>query len=87
MFTSLDADGLVDCLSHVPPVELLAVRLLNERRLTAASGWFPAAPPECVGKTTQELIAYTRACAALLDKLTALSPVVLPTLEISEWPL
>ncbi len=75
------------CLNHVPPVELLAVRLLNERRLTSAGGWFPAVPPECVADATQELIAYTKSCAALLDKLTSLSPVVLPTLEIPEWPL
>jgi len=77
----------VDCLSHVPPVELLAVRLLNERRLASAGGWFPAVPPECVTDATQELIAYTKSCAALLDKLIYLSPVVLPTLEIPEWPL
>lgn len=87
MFTSLDVHGLVDCLSHVPPVELQAVRLLQDLPPTSAGGWFPTVPPECVVEATQELIIYTKSCAALADKLKYLAPIVLPTLEIPEWPL
>lgn len=87
MFTSLDAQGLVNCLSQIPPVELQAVRLLHDARLTVSGGWFPTVPPDCIAQATQELITYTQACAALLDKLKYLAPIIIPTLEIPEWPL
>ena len=87
MFTSLDAQGLVDCLSQIPPVELEAVRLIRTLPLTSTGGWFPAVTPDCVAEAACELIAYTKACAALTDKLQYLSPVILPTLDIPEWPL
>ncbi len=85
MFTSLSMDGLVDCLSQVPPIELEAVRLLHA--LPAMGGWFPTVPPDCLVAATQELITYTKDCAALLDKLTYLPPIILSTVEIPEWPL
>jgi len=87
MFTSLDARGLVDCLSQIPPIELQAVELLCSLPRNPTGGWFPIVPPECVAQATQQLIAYTRSCAALLDKLKYLPPTTLPTLEIPEWPL
>ncbi len=87
MFTSLDSIQLVDCLSQILPVELQAVRLLNDLRLTAMSGWFPTVPSEMVVSATREIIDYTKSCAALLDKLTSLAPVTLSTVEILEWPL
>ena len=87
MFTSLDVQGLVDCLSQIPPAELEAMRLLQAMPLHSAGGWFPVVPPECVADAARELIAYTKACAALTEKLKYLSPVILPTLEIPEWPL
>lgn len=87
MFTSLDVQGLVDCLSQIPPVELEAVRLLRALPPHSAGGWFPVVPPDCVADAARELIAYTKACAALTEKLKYLSPVILPTLEIPEWPL
>jgi len=88
MFTSLDVLELVDCLSQIPPVELQAVRLLNDLRLTATGGgWFPTVPPETVVSATREIIDYTKSCAALLEKLTSLTPITLSTVEILEWPL
>jgi hypothetical protein len=87
MFTSLTVQGLVDCLSHLPPVELAALRLVRELPLTSAGVWFPAVPPDGVAEATRELIDYTKSCAALVDKLKYLAPITLPTLEIPEWPL
>jgi hypothetical protein len=87
MFTSLDSIQLMDCLSQIPPVELQAVKLLNDLRLTATSGWFPTVPPETVVSATREIIDYTKSCAVLLEKLTSLAPVTLSTVEILEWPL
>ena len=87
MFTSLDAQGLVDCLSQIPPVELQAMRLLRELPRSSADGWFPAVPPNDVATATCELIEYIQLCAALVEKLKYLVPVTLPMLEIPEWPL
>ncbi len=88
MFTSLDVQGLVNCLSQVPPVELQAVTLLRELRCTSATGgWFPAVQPDCVVEATRQLIDYIKSCATLLDKLKYLAPITLPMLEIPEWPL
>ena len=88
MFTGLDAQGLVDCLRQVAPVELQAVMLLREVRYSAATdGVLPAVPPEVVAAATTELITYTKACAALIRNLAYLSPVVLSGLECPAWPL
>jgi len=87
MLQVTDSIQLVDCLSQIPPVELQAVRLLNDLRLTATGGWFPTVPPETVVSATREIIDYTKSCAALLEKLTSLAPVTLSTVEILEWPL
>ena len=87
MFTSLDAQGLVDCLSQIPPVELQAMRLLRELPRSSAGDWFPEVPPNDVATATCELIEYTQACAALIEKLKYLAPVILATLDIPEWPL
>ena len=87
MFTSLNVLELVDCLSQIPPVELQAVKLLNDLRLNATGGWFPTVPPDAVVSATREIIDYTKSCAALLEKLTSLAPVTLSTVEILEWPL
>jgi len=87
MFTCWNAAELEDCLRQIPPVELLAVTLLREQRQYATGGWCPTVPPECVAEATQELIAYTQACAALVDRLHHLSPVTLSTLESPSWPL
>jgi hypothetical protein len=76
----------MDCLSQVPPVELAAMRLIRTLPLNAAGGWFPTVPPDSVAEAARELIAYTKACAALTDQLKYLSPVPLTTLEIPEWP-
>ena len=80
---------LMDCLHQIPPLELKAMTLLREVRLTANTGsLFPTVPVECVVAATQELVQYTTACAALQRKLAEqLAPVILPTLEIPEWPL
>jgi hypothetical protein len=87
MLQITDVFDLVDCLSQIPPVELQAVKLLNDLRLTTLGGWFPTVPPESVVNTTREIIDYTKLCAALLEKLTSLAPVILSTVEILEWPL
>ena len=86
MFTSLDVLDLVDCLSQIPPVELQAVKLLNDLRLTTLGGWFPTVPSDAVVSATREIIDYTKSCAALNEKLTSLAPVTLSTVEILEWP-
>lgn len=87
MFTSLDAAGLLDCLSQIPPLVLQAVVLLQEQRRTTNGSWFPTVPPGCVAEAAQELIAYTRSCVALTDRLQYLPPVMIPDLEIPTWPL
>jgi hypothetical protein len=88
VFTSLQPQGLVDCLCGVPPLDLHAVSLLNEARQSAVTGGTPlVVPPERVAAATTELIAYTKACAALLTKLTYLSPVTLTDVEHPAWPL
>ena len=87
MFTSLDAQGLMDCLSQIPPVELQAMRLLRKLPRSSAGGWFPAVSPYDVATATCELIEYTQSCASLVEKLKFLTPIILPTLEIPEWPL
>ncbi|MHB8625531.1 MAG: hypothetical protein ACYDBJ_00650 [Aggregatilineales bacterium] len=88
MFTSLSVQGLVDCLSRLPPLELHAVTLLREARQVAAMGGvLPAVPAERVAAATTELIAYTKACAALIGKFASLTPVILPGLECPTWPL
>ena len=87
MLQITDVCDLLDCLSQISPVELQAVRLLNDLRLTAMGGWFPTVPPETVVNATREIIDYTKLCAALLEKLASLAPVTLSTVEILEWPL
>ncbi|MHB8629802.1 MAG: hypothetical protein ACYDBJ_25835 [Aggregatilineales bacterium] len=88
MFTSLDVQGLVDCLSHIPPVKLQAVTLLREaRQIAATGGALPAVSPDSIAAAATEVIAYTKACAALISKLAYLSPVILPGLECPAWPL
>ena len=84
---SHNTQGLVDCLRQIPPVELQAMRLLRELPRSLAGGWFPAVPPHDVATATHELIEYTQSCAALIEKLKFLAPIILPTLEIPEWPL
>jgi hypothetical protein len=88
VFTGLQPQGLVDCLCGVPPLDLHAVCILNEARQSAVTGGAPlVVPPERVAAATTELIAYTKACAALLTKLTYLSPVTLTEVEHPAWPL
>ncbi len=87
MFTSLDAKGLVDCLSQIPPIKLQAVTMLHEMRQATIGGWFPAVPPDTIAAATSEIIAYTKACASLVGKLAYLSPVIIPGLECPQWPL
>jgi len=87
MFRSLDVQDLVDCLRQIPPVELEALRLIRALPVSSTDGWFPAASPDGIAEAARELIAYTKACAVLADTLNALSPVILPALDILEWPL
>ena len=83
-----DVQRFIDCLSQIPPVELQAVTLLREaRQMAAMGGTFPAVLPDTLAAATTELIAYTKACAALIGKLAYLSPVILPELECPAWPL
>jgi hypothetical protein len=63
------------------------VELLRSLPPNPTGGWFPIVPPESVTAATQQLIVYTQACAALLDKLKYLPPVTLATVEITTWPL
>jgi len=81
-----DLSELVDGLSQLPPVTLEALRLLDEQRLMFG-GWYPTVSLEVAVSATQELIAYLKDCAALADRLKALTPIILPTLEIPSWPL
>lgn len=79
---------LADCLSQLPPVELQAVTLLRDARQMAETGdVLPTVPPDQIAAATTELIAYTKACAALLRNLAYLTPVILPNLECPSWPL
>ena len=83
-----DVQRFVDCLNQIPPVELQAVTLLREARQVAAMGGaLPAVPPDTLAAATTELIAYTKACAALIGKLAYLSPVILSGVECPAWPL
>ncbi len=84
MFRSLDVQDLVDCLSQIPPVELEALRLMRALPVSPTGGWFPAVSPDGIADAARERIAYTKACAALADTPNALSPVILPTLDIPE---
>ncbi len=88
MFTNLDMNGFVDCLRQIPPINLQAMSLLNEARQNALMGGDAlAVPPDRVATATVELIEYTTACAALLEKLKHLTPVILTTLECPAWQL
>ena len=82
------ATELVNCLEHVPPVELQAVVLLQViHRHESASSALPTVSQEMLTSATSELIAYTKSCAALASKLQYLTPIVLSTVECSAWPL
>jgi len=88
MFTSLEATELVNCLEHVPSVELQAVVLLQAiHGHESAGGTLPTVSQEMLTSATSELIAYTKSCAALASKLQYLTPIVLSTVECAAWPL
>ena len=86
MFTRLDAHGLVNCLENVPPVELRAVLLLQTLH-DSADGTLPTVSQDTLASATVELIAYTKACAALLNKLAYLTPIALTNVACAAWPL
>lgn len=88
MFTGLDSSGLVNCLEHVPPVELQAVVLLQAiHGHELADGTLPTVSQKTLTSATSELIAYTKSCAVLANKLQYLTPIVLSNVECVAWPL
>ncbi len=88
MFTNLELNGFVDCLRQIPPVNLQAVSLLYEARQNVLTGGGSlAVPSDRVATATTELINYTMTCAALLNKLKYLTPIILTELECPAWPL
>lgn len=78
---------LVECLEQIPPAELKGLELLRRLRLQSGE-WFPAgASSEEVIEATTQLIAYTQMCSAAAARLEKLTPVILTSISIMEFPL
>lgn len=86
MFTSITATDLIECLEALEPVSLLGLDLLREIRPTTGA-WFPQLPLDVLTEATQQIVAYTKACAAAIRKLEILPPIILTTRRCLEFCL
>jgi hypothetical protein len=86
MFAAFDIPMLVECLGHMPPVELKGLELLRQLRPLTGT-WFPQIPADVLAEATAEIIDYTRACSLTVHKLQALPPITLSTVSVQDFCL
>ncbi len=86
MYAAFDIPMLVECLGHVPPVDLRGLELLRQLRPLTGE-WFPQIPADVLADATAQIIDYTRACALAVHKLEALPPITLSTVPVEEFCL
>jgi hypothetical protein len=71
-------NDLYSVLAEVPPARLIALDLLN----------CPDAPHrDTLKKAVLELVNYTEVCQQTAERLTALAPIALTTLDVWEFGL
>ena len=84
------ADTLRACLAATDPVDLLGMRLLQQRLEQARplTGLYPTdLPRETVKQAVSEIVDYTGRCAAVARRLSHLAPVPVTTISILDFGL
>ena len=86
----MTADTLRACLAATDPVDLLGMRLLQQRLEQARplTGLYPTdLPRETVKQAVSEIVDYTGRCAAVARRLSHLAPVPVTTISILDFGL
>ena len=86
MFSAgMKAENLRDCLLSLSPVELLGMKLLQDRPHT---GFFPSdVPREALKAAVVEIIDYGERCQHAARQLSKLAPIPLIGIELWEYAL
>lgn len=87
-FTGMTQTTLRQCLEDVPPLDLLGMQLLAERRTPGQL--FPRLDDvsrEVLGQAVEELVAYTDRCLNTCHRLAELAPIPLTCVAVPEFGL
>jgi len=88
--TGMSVDILRDCLVAAAPLDLLGMRLLQQRLEQARPlpGLYPTdLPRETLKEAVSEIVDYTGRCTAVARRLSHLAPIPLITVPVLDFGL
>ncbi len=86
--TGLSLTSLCECLTHIEPVRLLGMELLQQHPVHPQGQWFPSGiPRQQLTDAVTEMLGYSRRCADAAQHIRQLTAVPLTTLCLMEYGL